>query len=570
MPSSQRRRAPLYTSWDERYQIVRKIGAGGFANVFEAVDLETGGEVAVKVVQERGALAGRILREVEAAQTLDHPAVVALLDYFSDGERSFLVWELVHGQSLAELGGELHDEEAVLAVARLCDALAYAHSMGVVHRDIKPHNVMIDLEGDVKVMDFGIARLIDAETLTTDGEMLGTVAYMSPEQAAGRRVGPPTDVYSAGLLLYELLAGRNPVRGSTPAETVGNVLAARIPPLEKVRPDLPAALTEAVAAACATTAAERPTAGDLAEILREAAEGVGRRRVDVGRLLSPLTHLRALGERGLGAALAFVAVFALVALLPAYPAGWRLALAGAAAAVWFLLPRLGLAVLLGGLAFPLFDVSLVVGLAYLVFAVAAFLVARGLPLGFLWAVLAVALTPFHAALIAPATAGLVFGRRLGPLVAAWAGVATYAYLRLAAASGEPFAAYQPRDGLVRRMVEADGPFDVGGLVLGTAVSWPAAFQMAVWAGLALAIALAVRLRTAELRLWVWAGAFAATFALYRVVPVEVWRLPATHATLVWSTVIAAAATFTPVVMGGPWERAARADDGFPEAAGDEV
>ena len=210
MPASSYDRTPVYTDWRERYEIVAKIGSGGSADVYEAVDLESGRDVALKVVDERGAVAGRVVREVEAARALDHPGIVALLDFFSDGRRSFLVWELVRGQSLAELDGELRDDEAVLAVAQLCDALAYAHAEGVVHRDVKPQNVMVDQRGVVKVMDFGIARLADADTLTAEGELLGTVAYMSPEQAAGRRVGPPTDVYSAGVLLYELLAGAQP------------------------------------------------------------------------------------------------------------------------------------------------------------------------------------------------------------------------------------------------------------------------------------------------------------------------------------------------------------------------
>ena len=229
MPAAQPRRAPLYLTWDERYRVVRKIGAGGFATVYEAVDLEVDQLVAMKVIEEQGAVGQRVLREVEAAQTLDHPGVVALLDFFSDGERSFLIWELVEGESLAVAGEGLRDRDAVAAIAQVFDAIAYAHSMGVVHRDIKPANVMIDDSGEVKVMDFGIAQLSGAETLTAEGEMIGTVAYMSPEQAASRRVGPPTDVYSAGVVLYELLAGRNPLRGATAAETLGNVLASRLP-----------------------------------------------------------------------------------------------------------------------------------------------------------------------------------------------------------------------------------------------------------------------------------------------------------------------------------------------------
>ncbi len=329
MPASSYDRTPLFTDWRDRYEVVAKIGAGGSAEVYEAVDLESERDVALKVIDERGALAGRVVREVEAARALDHPGIVALLDFFSDGRRSFLVWELVRGQSLAELAGELRDDEAVLAAAQLCDALAYAHAKGVVHRDVKPQNVMIDGRGVVKVMDFGIAHLSGADTLTAEGELLGTVAYMSPEQAAGRRVGPPTDVYSAAVLLYELLAGNNPVRGATAGETVGNIIGGRIAPLEQLRPDLPRELSDVVAAACATRAVERPSAAETAEALRALAERVsgGGRRLRPGRLLAPLRRLEVVASRGLGAALAGAGLAMLVARLPAYPPSWTLPLA---------------------------------------------------------------------------------------------------------------------------------------------------------------------------------------------------------------------------------------------------
>ncbi len=116
-------------------------------------------------------------------------------------------------------------------------------------------------------MDFGIARLMDADTLTQDGDVIGTVAYMSPEQAAGRRVGPPSDVYSAGMVLYELLAGEHPLRGQTPAETLSNVAAGRLPSLGGLRADLPEDLIELIDAACAPRPGERPTAAELSEAL---------------------------------------------------------------------------------------------------------------------------------------------------------------------------------------------------------------------------------------------------------------------------------------------------------------
>ena len=206
---------------------MRELGRGGFAEVFEAYDRQLSRPVALKVIDERRGLSARVLREVQAAAALSHPNVVALYDYFADGERSYLVWELVRGEPLSTLRDELDDAEAVGVMAQALAAIAHAHGQGVVHRDVKPQNIMLDEHGCAKVMDFGIARLNDTDTLTAEGDMLGTVAYMSPEQAAGRRVGPATDVYSAAVVLFELLTGVSPVRGATTAETLSNIVSGR-------------------------------------------------------------------------------------------------------------------------------------------------------------------------------------------------------------------------------------------------------------------------------------------------------------------------------------------------------
>ncbi|HMK92153.1 MAG TPA: serine/threonine-protein kinase [Thermoleophilia bacterium] len=540
MPARHTGRAPLYPEWRERYQVVGKIGAGGFADVYEAVDLERDEAVALKVVDERAA-ATRVLREVEAAQTLDHPNIVALLDFFSDGRRSFLVWELVRGQSLAELVGELADDEAVLAAAQLCDALAYAHAHGVVHRDVKPQNVMIDPHGMVKVMDFGIARLADADTLTAEGEMLGTVAYMSPEQAAGKRVAPPSDVYSAGLLLYELLAGENPVRGATAGETVGNILAGRIAPLSQLRPDLPDELTGAVDAACALRAVERPSAVELSEALREVAGRLGGRRLRPQRLLAPLRRLDVAAERGLGAALAAFAVAALVGALPAYPRGWTLPLALAVAVAWLVAPRLGLALSLGLLAFPLLNVSASIGVVYLGLALVGFFVFRRRPLFFVWPALAVLLAPVYGTLLAPCAAA-VFGRRRGPLVAAWSGFMAYLVLALTAAQRSPFAGYAAPGRVALRLRRAEDPVVVATRLWHLLGGWPCLTQALLWAGLAFALASAVRLDRLEARLWTWAGAFSLFYLLERALPVSLWHLAATPRLLLLNTIVAASAS----------------------------
>ncbi|HZL63367.1 MAG TPA: serine/threonine-protein kinase, partial [Thermoleophilia bacterium] len=291
MPVAAHSHTPLFVDWRDRYELVGKIGSGGFAEVFEARDLSLGEPVALKIIANGRQMSGRVVREVEAAAALSHPNIVALYDWFGDGERSILVWELVVGSSLDQLAGELDDADVAAVGAELYEGLAYAHSQWIVHRDVKPQNVMLGEDGHVKIMDFGIARMLDSDTLTEDGDVIGTVAYMSPEQAAGRRVGPPSDVYSAGVVLYELLAGENPLRGQTPAETLSNVAAGRLPSLGSLRPDLPDELVALVDDACATSPGERPEAWELSQAMEELLHSgrlSARRLRQAQRLVRPL------------------------------------------------------------------------------------------------------------------------------------------------------------------------------------------------------------------------------------------------------------------------------------------
>ena len=563
MPASSYDRTPVYTDWRDRYEIVAKIGSGGSADVYEAFDLETGADVALKVVDERGAVAGRVVREVEAARALDHPGIVALLDFFSDGRRSFLVWELVRGESLAELAGELGDDEAVAAAGQLCDALAYAHSRGIVHRDVKPQNVMIDGRGVVKVMDFGIAHLADADTMTAEGEMLGTVAYMSPEQAAGRRVTSATDVYSAGVLLYELLAGRNPVRGATAGETVGNILAGRIAPLETLRPDLPRELSDVVAAACATNAAARPAADEMGEALRALSGRLdGGRRLRPQRLLAPLGRLRVVAERGLGATLAGVGMAGLLAHLPAYPQNWTLPAAVVVAALWFVVPRVGLALWLGLAAFPLFNVSMSAGFVYLPVAMVGFVVFRRRPLLAVWPVLAIVLVPVSGVLLAVCAAAAL-GRRRGPLAAGWTAVVTFFVVDLSAATRSAFAGYQAPTLLAAHLSTEGNPVALLVAAARALLTWPCVLQVALWAGLALALAVALRLPRLEARLWLWSLAFSVFYLLGWIVPVTVWRLPVASHELLANVVVAAVASGLVLAAVTPGERREPVPEGDP-------
>jgi eukaryotic-like serine/threonine-protein kinase len=432
----------------------------------------------------------------------------------------------------------------------LLDALAYAHSQGIVHRDVKPQNVMLDDDGHVKVMDFGIAHLMDSDTLTGDGDVIGTIAYMSPEQAAGRRVQPPSDVYSAGMVLYELLAGAHPLRGDTPAETLSNVAAARLPSLATLRPDLPDDLVTLVDAACAPRPSERPTAAYLSEafddLSRSGSLQSGRLRT-AQRLVRPLGRAAVVAERAGGAALAAVTSAVVLGSLPAYPQSWTLPLVALSAAAWAVVPEAGLAFLLGSLAFPLFNVSLSVGGLYLAFAVALFLIARTRPIAALWPAFALVLTPAYLTLLAPAAAALL-GRVRGPVTAAWAGAGTVIFLLLTRAPRGPFTLEQPRGRLGEALAAAGDPLTAAGRVLAHAIAAPTLLQAAVWAGLAASLGYALTRRRLETRLWIWSLSFAAVFALYRIVPVVVWGYPASLWPLVWSVAVPAAVILLPLVL----------------------
>ena len=250
-----------------RFLIERRIGSGGFGTVYEAWDGRLERPVAVKAIESTGAPGSdRVLREAQAAARLNHPGIVTLYEMGEEDGNALLVTELVDGSTLAELNrdGTLSDREVGEIGADLCEALDHAHTRAVVHRDIKPQNVLVTEEGEphAKLMDFGVARLTDAAALTAPGDVVGTLAYMAPEQAEGRTAGPEVDVYALGLMLYESWSGDHPTRRSTPAATA-RAIGARMKPLRRLRPDLPRELCETVDACLQTRPDRRPSLEEL-------------------------------------------------------------------------------------------------------------------------------------------------------------------------------------------------------------------------------------------------------------------------------------------------------------------
>ncbi len=263
-----------------RYRPGRQLGAGGMAAVWHARDLELDRAVAIKLLAPEADPA-RLLREARAAASLAHPSICALYDWGESGGRAFIVLEYLPGGSLEDRlaeGRRLPDDETARIAAQIAAGLAHAHARGLVHRDLKPANVLFDAGGRAKIADFGIARLADGAPLTEAGTVLGTAAYVSPEQTAGDPATPASDVYSFGVILYRMLAGRLPFESSDMVELASMHRTRQPPPLVAVRPDVPPRLESTATACLAKSPHDRPRDGsalltELAWALRGRREG---------------------------------------------------------------------------------------------------------------------------------------------------------------------------------------------------------------------------------------------------------------------------------------------------------
>ena len=281
-----------------RYRLLERLGAGGFGVVWRAHDELLHREVAVKRIS-LGAGGDpidseRASREALAGARLAHPAIVVLHEACAAEDAFYLISELIHGDTLAELiAADALTDEALLEIGlALAEALAHAHARGVIHRDVKPQNVLVPHEPDerggvAKLADFGGARLTGEDALTRTGDVLGTLAYMAPEQSEGHEAGEPADLYALALVLYEGLAGVNPVRGATPAATARRI-GSLLEPLERRRVDLPRSLTRAIDLALLAEPEQRGELEDLHVALEEAlVRGLKRTRRGARRRAKP-------------------------------------------------------------------------------------------------------------------------------------------------------------------------------------------------------------------------------------------------------------------------------------------
>src|SRR6202012_3313002 len=262
------------TSLNGRYRLEARIASGGMSTVYRALDETLERQVAVKLMNREVATDSdqleRFRREARAVAQLSHPYIVGVIDAGEDDGRPYIVFEYVEGETLKERIrrlGRLPIAEAVAYAIEIARALGAAHAAHIVHRDVKPQNVLIDVEGSPKITDFGIARTLDEEGLPADGRVLGTTDYVSPEQALGQHVTGQSDLYSLGVVLYEMLTGEVPFRGESQVAVAMKHVREAIPDVQSKRPEVPAALAAVVETATAKRLDERY--GDDAELIAD-------------------------------------------------------------------------------------------------------------------------------------------------------------------------------------------------------------------------------------------------------------------------------------------------------------
>jgi eukaryotic-like serine/threonine-protein kinase len=279
---------------NDRYRLDELIGEGGMAVVYRGYDLVLNRDVAVKLLRDQyGAdenFLARFDREAQSAARLSHPNIVNVYDVGEDGDVRYIVMEHIEGPNLKDLirrQGPFTVEGAAFVIRQIADGLDYAHARGLVHRDIKPHNVLVDNNGNVKVVDFGIAKGISDSNLTEAGTGMGTVHYVSPEQAKGEAATPLSDVYSTGVVLYEMLTRSVPFDADSPVGVAMQHVTAVAPPPSEINPNLPPEIDDFIYTALAKDPMDRFTsAGELASALEAIANGdpipAGTRTVPAG------------------------------------------------------------------------------------------------------------------------------------------------------------------------------------------------------------------------------------------------------------------------------------------------
>ena len=356
-----------------RYRPLRPLGSGGMGHVWLARDEQSGLDVALKIIVREGKSGHRAEREARAAASLRHKHCQRIISLARDTSHVYIAYEYIPGRTLREAmrAGELDDNGAIEAAAQIAEALAHAHGKGIVHRDVKPSNVLLaESPGiDVRLLDFGLAQMAEFDTLTALGDIPGTLAYISPERLHGLTATTAADIWGLGVLLWESLAGEHPFWGGDMVETSRRIQHGA-PPLESLRPDLPAHVLQTVASALYVNPQRRPGAERLAQELRSLPKRRRRKQGGSKPAAPARTAATVAAERLLPGALAGIASGWIATRLPFYPAGWPLGLAATGAALGFAVPRAGLVFALAVAFFPLANISLGLALVYAALAAA--------------------------------------------------------------------------------------------------------------------------------------------------------------------------------------------------------
>lgn len=262
---------------DQRYELRELVGSGGMADVYRAQDKLLDRPVAVKILHEQfrqdEEFIGKFHQEAQSAARLSHPNIVNIFDVGISGNDHYIVMEYVSGDTLKSLikkNGRIPIPDALRIAREIADALAAAHASQIVHCDIKPHNILMMADGHAKVADFGIARAVTESTMTYSGSVMGSVHYFSPEQAQGTYITPRSDVYSLGVVLYEMLTGHLPFEGETPVSIAMKHIQEEPAPLRQYNPDIPPLVEAIVLKAMSKDPAMRPESAELSHELQEA------------------------------------------------------------------------------------------------------------------------------------------------------------------------------------------------------------------------------------------------------------------------------------------------------------